>query len=110
MGFKSYIVTGSSGIAAATIKLLTRDGNSVFFIGREEVSCKSLLCELNKTGLTADYIAGDLVDENVIKRLVSSCNTKHGRIDGLFNVAGLAVEILEMVLYTNVTLEGWRQH
>ena len=107
MGGKSYIVTGSSGIAAATIKLLTGDSNHVFFIGKEEVSCRNLLSELNETGPTADFIAGDLTDENVIKRLVTSCISKHGRIDGLFNVAGISGRNLGDGPLHECTLEGW---
>lgn len=87
MSPKIYIVTGSSGIAAETIKLLLKEGK-VCFIGKGEENCTSLSTEINEMGFEADYKAGDLTNESVVSDLVSSCVKKYGRIDGLFNVAG----------------------
>jgi NAD(P)-dependent dehydrogenase (short-subunit alcohol dehydrogenase family) len=105
---KIYIITGSTGIAAETIKLLVAEGNKVFFIGRDESHCEELQAEIKTMGHTADFISGDLTDENVVSKLVSSCIKKHKRIDGLFNVAGVSGRKYGDGPLHECTLEGWQ--
>jgi NAD(P)-dependent dehydrogenase (short-subunit alcohol dehydrogenase family) len=104
---KVYIVTGSTGIAAETIKLLVKEHHSVYFIGLEEIDCKNLLNEINTIGGSADFLTGDLTNESVIRNLVSSCIQKYGRIDGLFNVAGISGRKFGDGPLHECTLEGW---
>lgn len=84
------IITGASGIAGETIKLATEQGAKVFYISRTEKSCEELLESLKAVGQTADYIIGDLTNPSVAIELVQKCLGKYGRIDGLFNVAGIS--------------------
>lgn len=85
---KVYIITGASGIAAETIKLALRKKAKVFYISLTEKSSFDLHEDIQSMGFTADYIFGDLTNPKVAERLVRTCFEKHGRIDGLFNVAG----------------------
>lgn len=87
---KVFIITGSSGIAAETIKMVLAQGAKVFFIGRDADRCKDFHDELQTEGLDTDYVVGDLVDPNTAPKLVNACIKKYGRIDGLFNVAGIS--------------------
>jgi NAD(P)-dependent dehydrogenase (short-subunit alcohol dehydrogenase family) len=106
---KVYIVTGAAGIAAETIKLLVKEQNAVYFIGKEVDDCEALWREIHATGGNADFIAGDLVDESVVRKLVSLCIEKYGRIDGLFNVAGMSGRKFGDGALHECTLEGWQQ-
>jgi len=87
---KVLIITGSSGIAAETIKIVLQQGAKVFFIGRNADKCASFKSELKAMNLDADYIVGDLTDVEVASKLVNACVEKHGRIDALYNVAGIS--------------------
>ncbi|AUP78523.1 SDR family NAD(P)-dependent oxidoreductase [Flavivirga eckloniae] len=87
---KVFIITGSSGIAAETIKLVLAKGAKVFYIGRDEQRCKRFQEALKEDNLHADYIVGDLVNPSVAIELVNACIKKYGRIDGLYNVAGIS--------------------
>ncbi|MDX9880572.1 MAG: SDR family oxidoreductase [Prolixibacteraceae bacterium] len=87
---KTYIITGSSGIAAETIKLALAKGARVFFIGRDGHRCRDFSRELLGMGYSADYLVGDLTDPQVAVGLVQACREKYGRIDGLYNVAGIS--------------------
>lgn len=109
MSGKIYIVTGSDGIAAETIKLLLKDGNRVCFIGLGEENCAALLSEINEMGFVADCKAGDLRNESVVRDWVSSCVKKHARIDGLFNVAGASGRKFGDGPLHECTLEGWEE-
>lgn len=104
---KVYVVTGASGIAAATIKLLVMDGHHVFYVGIEQETCADLLTELEAFGKTADYIVGNLTHEEVVNKLVLACINKYGRIDGLFNVAGLSGRKFGDGPLHECTLQGW---
>ncbi|NLU90456.1 SDR family NAD(P)-dependent oxidoreductase [Chitinophaga sp. Ak27] len=106
---KVYIVTGASGIAAATIKLLLKAGGHVFYIGKESDQCECLQKEINSMKLSVDYMTGDLTDERIVDTLVSSCVKKYGRIDGLFNVAGVSGRKFGDGPLHACTLEGWEE-
>ncbi|NMH87966.1 SDR family NAD(P)-dependent oxidoreductase [Flavivirga algicola] len=104
---KVFIITGSSGIAAETIKMVLMQEAKVFFIGREANRCKDLQESLQKAGLYADYIVGDLVDPATAPKLVHTCIEKYGRIDGLYNVAGISGRRFGDGPIHECTEEGW---
>lgn len=108
MADKVYIVTGSTGIAAETILMLLANRNHVYFAGRDVCHCEELLEKINTLGYEADYIADDLTNEWVVRELVSSCINVHGRIDGLFNVAGVSGRKFGDGPLHECTLEGWQ--
>ncbi len=68
------LITGATGIAEATGALAREQGHEVFLVGREETS----------------DLAGDLRDEHLSEKAVARCLERHGRIDALFNVAGIS--------------------
>ena len=107
MNSKVYIITGSSGIAAETIKLAVVLGAKVFYIGRNIDHCEQLLHDIHESGFDADYMVGDLTHPNVAIDLVQKCVEKHGRIDGLYNVAGISGRRFGDGPIHECTEEGW---
>jgi NAD(P)-dependent dehydrogenase (short-subunit alcohol dehydrogenase family) len=79
------LITGSSGIAAATARMWSAD-DLVFVVGINKEECLSLTEELGDAG----FAAADVRDEASIRVAVSSCVERFGRIDALFNVAGIS--------------------
>jgi len=104
---KVYIITGASGIAAETIKMVAEAGAKVFYIGRNAERCKDFQDELKQQNLDADYIVGDLVHPEVAINLVNACIQKYGRIDGLYNVAGISGRKFGDGPIHECTEEGW---
>jgi NAD(P)-dependent dehydrogenase (short-subunit alcohol dehydrogenase family) len=80
------LVTGSSGIAAAAAKLAADRGDSVFLIGKNGEECESLSSELKGSA----FFVADVRDEGAIKNATRSCLSRFGRIDAVFNVAGIS--------------------
>ena len=78
------LITGSSGIAAATARMWGAS-DLVFVVGNKKEECQSLAEEFG-----ADFAAADVCDEEAIRRAVSACVERFGRIDALFNVAGIS--------------------
>ena len=79
------LITGSSGIAAATARLWAAE-NPVFVVGINKEECRSLATDLGE----ASFAVADVRDEPAIRNAVAACLERFGRIDALFNVAGIS--------------------
>lgn len=83
------IVTGaSSGIGAATARLLSVAGAKVILLARREERIKKLAGELND----AVAIRCDVTDRDQVAQAVKETLKIHGRIDILINNAGQALQ------------------
>jgi NAD(P)-dependent dehydrogenase (short-subunit alcohol dehydrogenase family) len=80
------LITGSSGIAAAAAKLAAHRGHTVFLIGKHAPECESLSSELKGSA----FFVADVGDEGGVKNATQSCLSRFGRIDAVFNVAGMS--------------------
>ncbi len=82
---KIWLITGSTGIAAATAGLAVREGARVFIVSNDEASCRALAREIE-----CDYHTADLTESADVAAAVQRCIAHYGRIDALFNVAGIS--------------------
>jgi NAD(P)-dependent dehydrogenase (short-subunit alcohol dehydrogenase family) len=96
------LVTGSSGIAAATARLWgARD--DVFIVGIKEGECRSLAAELP----SADFSVADVREEEAVRAGVAACLRRFGKIDALFNVAGVSARALGDGPLHECSSEAW---
>lgn len=79
------LVTGSSGIAAATARLWGTE-NPVFIVGINSDECEALATDIHE----AAFATADVRDERTVRAAVVACLKRFGRIDALFNVAGIS--------------------
>jgi NAD(P)-dependent dehydrogenase (short-subunit alcohol dehydrogenase family) len=79
------LVTGSSGIAAATARLWGAE-NPVFVVGINTDECKAVSAPLGEAG----FATADVRDELAVGNAIVACLDRFGRIDALFNVAGIS--------------------
>jgi len=96
------LVTGSSGIAAATARLWSARG-PVFIVGVKEEECRLLAAELHD----ADFSVADVRDEEAVRESVAACVKRFGKIDGLFNVAGISARSLGDGPLHECSSEAW---
>jgi NAD(P)-dependent dehydrogenase (short-subunit alcohol dehydrogenase family) len=96
------LVTGSSGIAAATARFWGAQG-SVFIVGVKEEECRSLAAELPRAG----FNAADVRDEEGVRKSVAACLERFGKIDALFNVAGISARSLGDGPLHECSTEAW---
>ena len=82
---KVCLITGSTGIGAATSRLAAREGASVFVVSRDEESCRALAEEIG-----CGYHVADLTRSGEVAAAVESCLAQLDRVDALFNVAGVS--------------------
>lgn len=81
---KICLISGASGIAAATARLAAEEGAGVFVVSLEAKECEALASQA--PGLR--WAAADLTDAQAVERAVGRCLECFGHIDALFNVAG----------------------
>lgn len=105
---KAYVITGSTGIAAATIKLAAREGHAVFFVSRDEVSCQALAAELQTENKPCGFYVADLTEPESVAEAVAACVAQFGRIDALFNVAGISGRRFGDAPIHECSVEGWQ--
>jgi NAD(P)-dependent dehydrogenase (short-subunit alcohol dehydrogenase family) len=86
----NLLITGATGIAAATAKLAAQAGASIFIVSLHEDDCAVLANEIKAAGSRCEYYAGDLVQAATAITAVQSCLQHFDRIDALFNVAGIS--------------------
>ena len=106
---RTTIVTGSTGIAAASAELFAAEGGRVFVISRNEVHCRELVDRVTAAGGEAAWATADLTEEGPADDAVAAAVDRYGRIDGLFNVAGGSGRRFGDAPIHQITLEGWER-
>ena len=99
---KVLLITGSTGIAAATAELAAAAGARLFITSRTPGNAEALA---KKTG--AKFLAADLVDPASAPRVVGACVAAYGRVDALYNVAGISGRKFGDGPLHECTEEGW---
>jgi NAD(P)-dependent dehydrogenase (short-subunit alcohol dehydrogenase family) len=79
----SILITGSTGIGAATAERAVAEGGRVFVVSRTPEHARAL-----GERIGAGWAAADLADEAQVDAAVSAAIASLGRLDGCFTVAG----------------------
>ena len=101
------LVTGATGIAAATAHRLAADGTAAFVTSRTESSCRTLAAQLRDAGGQAAWHAADLTRDADADAMVAAAVAAFGRIDGLFSAAGGSGRRFGDGPIHELTPEGW---
>jgi len=99
----ALITGGSLGIGKSTAILFAKEGAKVLITGRTEKSLKQAVEEAGKEGLKIDYLVSDVAKEEDCKAAMDYTINKHGRIDILFNNAG----VLPLGVTHETSTEDW---
>ncbi|TWT84254.1 Glucose 1-dehydrogenase [Planctomycetes bacterium CA13] len=104
-----YLITASTGIGAETARQLATLGHRLFIVSRNPVNVNNLVDELRGLGAEVESAYGDLTDPNVGPLAVSKCVDCFGRIDGLYNVAGISARKFGDGPLHECTEKGWQK-
>jgi NAD(P)-dependent dehydrogenase (short-subunit alcohol dehydrogenase family) len=91
------ITGGSKGLGRSTALHFAKEGAKVVITGRNESALDDAVSSAAADGIELDAIAGDVSVEEDCRRTVEKVLADHGRVDVLFNNAG--------VLYAGTTWE-----
>ena len=88
---KTALVTGAaSGIGEASARLFAREGARVVVVDRNAADGRRVAREVETAGGSACFIEADVADEASARSAVEAASAALGRIDVLFNNAGVS--------------------
>ncbi|MBJ7336514.1 SDR family NAD(P)-dependent oxidoreductase [Mycolicibacterium sp.] len=103
---KVIIITGTSqGVGKAAAYGFARAGASVALCARRGAIVKEMADEITSLGGHAIGLECDVTKEDQVQRLVEETASTFGRIDGLFNNAGIDTA---KVAFCDVDFEDWK--
>ncbi|TMK42505.1 MAG: SDR family oxidoreductase [Actinobacteria bacterium] len=92
MAERAAIVTGgSSGIGLAVARMLGTQGYKLTVAARRPEKLQGAVEGLRADGIEVAEVAGNLADEETIKRVVADHRDRYGRLDVLVNNAGIGI-------------------
>lgn len=98
-----WLITGSTGIAAATAALAHAKGARLCVVGRDPAHLEALQADL--PGIAT--VAADLTESGAARRATDACLEAFGRVDVLVNVAGISGRKFGDGPVHEATDEGW---
>lgn len=103
-GGKVVVITGaSSGIGEATASRLAADGAKVVLGARRKERLATLVADIRAKGGTATGVVTDVSQRDEVHRLVDAAVSEHGRVDVMFNNAG----VMPISLLNKLELDNW---
>lgn len=87
---KVVLITGaSSGIGEATARVLAKNGHKVVLGARRTDRLEKIVAEIRAMGGTAEFRKLDVVNREDVRAFASFAREKFGRVDVIFNNAGV---------------------
>jgi NAD(P)-dependent dehydrogenase (short-subunit alcohol dehydrogenase family) len=104
---KIAIVTGAaSGIGRAAVELFAAEGAVVIAADVQDEAGQALADELARAGSTCAYVHVDVSRESDVEAMVHLALSQYGRLDVLFNNAGIEGE---QAPTAQATVENWQR-
>jgi len=94
-------------MAAAAAHALSAEGAAVFVVSRTPENAEGLAGSITGDGGRASWYAADLTDEDAVEAAVAAWAETLGRLDAVFNVAGISGRRFGDGPLHELTLEGW---
>jgi NAD(P)-dependent dehydrogenase (short-subunit alcohol dehydrogenase family) len=85
----AVITGGGSGIGAAAAHALAGDGWTVVVAGRRRAALEAVAAAAGGGAGVVDPVVADVTDEDSVRQLFDHTVERHGRVDLLFNNAGV---------------------
>ena len=77
-------------MAASAARAIAAEGGRVFIVSRDPDHARALAEEIGASSRQAAWQAADVTRENEVEAAVQACSSAFGRIDAVYNVAGIS--------------------
>lgn len=106
----AIITAGGAGIGRATALLMASEGASVVVVDVDADSVKAVAERIESDGGVCLPIAADVLDADVVNRLVATVVERFGRVDVLVNAVGGSTVIANSgTTVEDMTLDEWER-
>jgi NAD(P)-dependent dehydrogenase (short-subunit alcohol dehydrogenase family) len=103
---KVAVITGAArGIGAATARLFAQEGASVVLADMLEEQGKEVAAEIKKAGGKAEFVRCDVTNSDDVKNAISTAVRLYGKLDVLFNNAGIWGVMADLANYPEVVFD-----
>jgi NAD(P)-dependent dehydrogenase (short-subunit alcohol dehydrogenase family) len=96
MGRIAVVTGGGSGIGAAVAHALAAEGWTVVVAGRRRAALEEVVAASQGLAGGLEAIPTDVTDEGSVRRLFEETGQRHGRVDLLFNNAGVGATAVDI--------------
>src|SRR3984893_7456841 len=104
-GKVAIITAGGAGTGAATVRRFAKEGAAVVIADLSGTRAQAVTEEVKSAGGRAVFIKMDAADPEAIQATIKLAIDSFGRLDVMFNNAGMA----EVALVHDTTLESWNR-
>ncbi len=98
------ITGGNSGIGAAASRRFAEEGGHVVVAARDGARSDAVVAEILATGGAAEHVVTDVTDPDSARAVVEHCRDQQGRLDVVFNNAGVIFREKDA---PSTTVEEW---
>jgi NAD(P)-dependent dehydrogenase (short-subunit alcohol dehydrogenase family) len=105
---KVCLLTGSTGIADAAGRALAAEGGAVYVVSKTAGHAQALAEAIGAAGGRSAWLAADLTVEADVDAAVADCIGRLGRLDCVYNVAGISARRFGDGALHEMTLAGWQ--
>ena len=105
-GKVALVTGGASGIGAACVELLAREGASIAVTDVDDLRGPEIVARVTKAGGEATFWHQDVTSEDRWIEVVTEVVARYGRLDILVSNAGIGIGVPTI---TEMTLEDWRR-
>jgi NAD(P)-dependent dehydrogenase (short-subunit alcohol dehydrogenase family) len=102
-GAVAIITGGASGIGAALAKELAQRGSEVILVDLQRELAEKVADEIHKAGAKASAVELDVADSPALEALVRETVQRTGRLDYMFNNAGIGI----LGLSSQYSIDDW---
>ncbi len=102
-GQTALITGGANGVGAASVRAFLEAGARIVFADRDNEAGSTLAAELSEQGATVKFLHSDVSLKSDVEAMVAASYEFLGRIDILFNHAGIII----VKPFLDFTLEEW---
>ena len=101
----AIITGGGTGIGRGTAIRFAQEGAKVLITGRRQKPLEETVDQIESAGGTATYLSVDVSKTDQVQRMVDETITTYGKLDILFNNAGVFIGIGKTIV--ELTEEEW---